>query len=125
MNINQSLLSYNTNLEFSNDSVAIHPWMIFIVQVGAVFSFSEEYLPSSRVYFSIFRHIINSTFISGPAVILFIVLLHFVRSEYLCIWILDYVLHARCFHQEFLEQKTKLAIVRENQLYLHLMTDHP
>ena len=100
----ESLPAQDSNLVFAHECVAVHPRVVLIVQLSAVFALAKEYLSASWVHLSILGHIVDLALVDGPAVVIFVVLLHFFCSVVDRVRVLYHLAHPRILLNEFLKR---------------------
>lgn len=89
---------------FAYKSVAVHPWVVLIVELSTVFAFAKEYLSASWVHLGILGHIVDLALVDGPAVVVFVVLLHFFCCVVDRVRVLHQLTHTRILLNEFLKR---------------------
>lgn len=74
--------------------------MVLIVELRAVFAFSQEDFSTSRVHLCILGHVVDLALVDGPAVSVLIVLLYLLGGVGDRVWVLDQSLLCSCLLQE-------------------------
>ena len=66
--------------------------MVLHVQLGAVFALAKENFAATWVHLSVLSHVVNSSLVNCPTIVLLIVLLDFLERVLYRVRVLDHVL---------------------------------